>query len=245
MGKQLEKGTNFISILPLAHMYGMAFELIYEFLQGKHVFFLTRVPSPSVIAQAFAEIKPAVIVAVPFRIWNREWKKLLVFPWLPLAVILLIAVPWAFAQHRAEPDFWRYFFVEEHLKRFTSGTYDRKPQPFWYFIPVLIGGVMPVGLLWIAGALGCTKEHFKRPFVRFMLCWFAFPVLFFSASKCKLGTYILPCFPPLALLLASALQNAWENEKLRARCRKLYAAVGAVLIIGGAMFGELRSGRKG
>ena len=66
MGKQLEgRGDNFISILPLAHMYGMAFELIYEFLTGRHVFFLTRVPSPSIIAQAFAEIKPAIIIAVP------------------------------------------------------------------------------------------------------------------------------------------------------------------------------------
>lgn len=170
------------------------------------------------------------IVAAPFLIWSREWKKLFVFPWLPLAVVLLIAVPWAILQHRAEPDFWRYFFVEEHLKRFTSGTYDRKAQPFWYFIPVLLGGVMPVGLLWFAGALGCTKEWLKRPFVRYMICWFAFPFLLFSVSSCKLGTYILPCFPPLALLLASALQNAWKSEKFHARCRNLYVVVGFALM---------------
>ena len=65
MGKHLEKNNNIISILPLAHMYGMAFEFIYEILQGKHVFFLTRIPSPSIIAQAFTEIKPAIIIAVP------------------------------------------------------------------------------------------------------------------------------------------------------------------------------------
>lgn len=173
-----------------------------------------------------------VIVAVPFLIWNRQWKKLFAYPWLPLAVVLLIALPWAFLQHRAEPDFWRYFFVEEHLKRFTSGTYDRKPQPFWYFIPVLLGGVMPVGLLWIAGARGCTKEWLKRPFVRFMLCWAVFPFLFFSAAKCKLGTYILPCFPPLALLLASALRNARKcsGKKFRTVCRRIYAASGSVLM---------------
>ena len=171
------------------------------------------------------------IVAAPFLVWSREWKKLFAFPWLPLAIVLLIALPWALAQHRADPDFWRYFFIEEHWKRFTSGTYDRKPQPFWYFVPVLMGEIMPVGLLWFAGAVGCTKEWFKRPFVRFMLCWFAFPFLFFSASSCKLGTYILPCFPPLALLLASALKNAWETEKLRVRCRMTYATVGIVLTI--------------
>ena len=172
---------------------------------------------------------PAV-VAAPFLIWKREWKKLFAYPWLPLAIIVLIAAPWALMQHRAEPEFWRYFFVEEHLKRFTSGTYDRKAQPFWYFIPVLLGGAMPVGLLWFAGAVGCTKEWLKRPFVQYSICWFAFPFLLFSASSCKLGTYILPCFPPLALLLASALKNAWESEKFRARCRWTYAVVGIALM---------------
>lgn len=61
----LKMGDNTISILPMAHMYGMAFEFIFEFCRGCHVFFLTRIPSPQVIAQAFADIKPALIIAVP------------------------------------------------------------------------------------------------------------------------------------------------------------------------------------
>ena len=65
MGKHVKKGSNLISILPMAHMYGMAFEFSYEFLSGCHVFFLTRVPSPAIIAQAFADVKPAIIIAVP------------------------------------------------------------------------------------------------------------------------------------------------------------------------------------
>ena len=78
MGKHLEKNDNVISILPLAHMYGMAFEFTYEILMGKHVFFLNRIPSPSIIAQAFAEIKPAIIIAVPLIIEKIIKKK--VFP---------------------------------------------------------------------------------------------------------------------------------------------------------------------
>jgi len=78
MGKHLEKNNNIISILPLAHMYGMAFEFTYEILMGKHVFFLNRIPSPSIIAQAFAEIKPAIIIAVPLIIEKIIKKK--VFP---------------------------------------------------------------------------------------------------------------------------------------------------------------------
>ena len=77
MGKNL-KGTNIISILPLAHMYGMAFEFTFEFLTGKHIFFLTRVPSPAIIAQAFSDIKPTVIIAVPLIIEKIIKKK--VFP---------------------------------------------------------------------------------------------------------------------------------------------------------------------
>ncbi len=65
LGKIIKKGDNIISILPMAHMYGMAFEFLFEFLFGCHVFYLTRIPSPAIIAAAFAEVKPAIIIAVP------------------------------------------------------------------------------------------------------------------------------------------------------------------------------------
>ena len=65
LGKTIKRGDNTLSILPMAHMYGMAFEFIFEFLHGCHVFYLTRVPSPAIIAQAFADIRPAIIIAVP------------------------------------------------------------------------------------------------------------------------------------------------------------------------------------
>ncbi|MBR1415507.1 MAG: AMP-binding protein [Prevotella sp.] len=65
MGKELKPGDSIISILPMAHMYGMAFEFSYEFLSGCHVYYLNRVPSPAIIAQAFADVKPRIIIAVP------------------------------------------------------------------------------------------------------------------------------------------------------------------------------------
>ena len=78
LGKAIKNGDNVISILPMAHMYGMAFEFTFEFMHGCHVFFLTRVPSPAIIAQAFAEVKPAIIIAVPLVIEKIIRKK--VFP---------------------------------------------------------------------------------------------------------------------------------------------------------------------
>ena len=78
MGNEVKEGDNIISILPMAHMYGMAFEFIYEFLRGCHVYYLNRIPSPAIIAQAFAEVKPRIIIAVPLVIEKIIRKK--VFP---------------------------------------------------------------------------------------------------------------------------------------------------------------------
>ena len=78
LGDKVSRGDNIISILPMAHMYGMMFEFLFEFLIGCHIYFLTRIPSPAIIAQAFAEVKPAVIITVPLVIEKIIRKK--VFP---------------------------------------------------------------------------------------------------------------------------------------------------------------------
>ena len=78
LGKVINRGDRVISILPMAHMYGMAFEFIFEFLYGCHIYYLTRIPSPAIIAQAFAEVRPQIIIAVPLIIEKIIRKK--VFP---------------------------------------------------------------------------------------------------------------------------------------------------------------------
>lgn len=77
LGKKIPEGANTISILPMAHMYGMAFEFLFEFSHGCHVYYLTRVPSPAIIAQAFKDVKPAIIIAVPLVIEKIIRKKVL------------------------------------------------------------------------------------------------------------------------------------------------------------------------
>jgi len=78
LGKTIKAGDPVISMLPMAHMYGMAFEFIFEFLHGCHVFYLNRVPSPAIIAQALQEVKPVIVIAVPLIIEKIVRKK--VFP---------------------------------------------------------------------------------------------------------------------------------------------------------------------
>lgn len=65
LGGKIYAGDKTISILPMAHMYGMSFEFLFEFCAGCHIFFLTRIPSPAIIAQAFKDVQPAIIIAVP------------------------------------------------------------------------------------------------------------------------------------------------------------------------------------
>ena len=78
LGNTIKAGDKVISMLPMAHMYGMAFEFIFEFLYGCHVYYLNRVPSPAIIAQALAEIRPRIVIAVPLIIEKIIRKK--VFP---------------------------------------------------------------------------------------------------------------------------------------------------------------------
>ena len=65
IGSHVKPGSSVLSILPMAHMYGMAVEFIFSFVHGCHLFFLTRLPSPAIIAQAFADIQPAIVISVP------------------------------------------------------------------------------------------------------------------------------------------------------------------------------------
>ena len=78
LGNTVKKGDSVISILPMARMYGMSCEFLFEFIAGCHVFYLTRIPSPAIIAQAFSEVKPKIIISVPLIIEKIIKKK--VFP---------------------------------------------------------------------------------------------------------------------------------------------------------------------
>lgn len=65
LGSRVSRTSKIISILPMAHMYGMMFEFLFEFCAGSHIFYLSRIPSPKIIFKAFSEIKPTLVIAVP------------------------------------------------------------------------------------------------------------------------------------------------------------------------------------
>jgi 4-amino-4-deoxy-L-arabinose transferase len=177
---------------------------------------------------------------VPFAIWEQRPKVL--FPIILVTTLAagLVAIPWAISIHGREPDFWNYFFWNEHIKRFMSSSAQHR-QPFWYFIPVLIGSAMPWTMLVVVIIKGLKREGLKNSLVRFGVCWFVFCFIFFSASNGKIATYLMPCFPPLAFLIAMGLLRYFETNQTThfdnaAKLSVVIAAIfGAVVIVNQAI----------
>lgn len=167
------------------------------------------------LAKGFIAFAVPVVAVLPFMIWEGRWKELFRIPWVPIVFAALVVLPWSALIHLREPDFWHYFFWTEHVKRFMSDQ-PQHPHPFWYYIPVLVGGALPWTALFPAVISGVRNTRLKDPLVRFAVCWFLLPFVFFSLSHGKIGTYILPCFPPLAILITIGLRKYLEREKKRA-----------------------------
>jgi len=131
----------------------------------------------------------------------RPWRRLHLAAGLPL--FLLVCAPWFIAVSIRNPDFPEFFFIHEHFARFLTTVHDRV-EPWWFFLPLLLLGVLPWGLSTIAASLRAWRDagptpHF-RP-LRFLLIFSAVTLLFFSASGSKLAPYLQPMFPPLAVVL--------------------------------------------
>ncbi|MDD5728934.1 MAG: hypothetical protein PHV59_10260 [Victivallales bacterium] len=125
-------------------------------------------------------------------------------------MVLLTIAPWVIMVHQHDGDFWNYFFWQEHIERFFGDESSQHPEGWWFLIPWLFIGPLPWLLLLpqiIKGYGGRWKEYFKQPLFRYCACWLALPFILCSASSGKLITYILPCFPPIAVLLAFGLDK--------------------------------------
>jgi 4-amino-4-deoxy-L-arabinose transferase-like glycosyltransferase len=154
---------------------------------------------------------PAAVIGL-YLLLTRQWRVLAAVPWIGGTLLfLVVAAPWHLWMAVHHPRFLWFYFVHEHLLRYATDATHRW-QPFWFFVPVLLLGLLPwSGLLAAAtvarptpGAAGVER---RRAFV-FLACWAGFIVLFFSASHSKLVPYVLPALPPLALLVALALSEA-------------------------------------
>ena len=118
---------------------------------------------------------------------------------------LIVSLPWYFMVHCAtNGQFTQEFFFEHNLKRFTS-VVGEHPGPFWFYLPIVLGGFMPWTLFLILSLVTFLnpKVFFKKnssKFMQFCIVWISVVFFFFSFSTTKLATYILLLFPPLSIL---------------------------------------------
>jgi 4-amino-4-deoxy-L-arabinose transferase-like glycosyltransferase len=153
-----------------------------------------------------------------------KWPDWLAF----LGVLSLIALPWYVVLCLRLPEFARHFFWEHHVVRFLSGMAHLRG--FWFYGPVLLFGLLPgTLLLWpFVRFLFAADEETARQRgsgLGFLLLGGGWCVLFFTLSACKLPTYILPAFPPLALALGCYLAHSrWHASRTA-------AGVGAVAFL--------------
>jgi 4-amino-4-deoxy-L-arabinose transferase len=155
-----------------------------------------------------------VLIALPWMLWQKRWRELLVYGPLAIVVAVVVSLPWILAVHAQEPDYWRFFFWHEHIRRF-AGDDAQHDAPWWFYLPLLVAFSLPWAAL-LPSALKQAWQTRAQPRIGFLLLWLLMPLLFFSLSKGKLPSYILPCLLPLALLLGNALADRLRLEQGRA-----------------------------
>ena len=170
------------------------------------------------LTKGFLAFAVPAITIVPYLLWTKRWKQIFILPWIPLIFTIIVSLPWALMINQQAPKFWSYFFWDEHVKRFMDSAGTHHPEPFYFFIPFLILGAMPL-ILFIPSAFAGFKEKFSGliddKLIKFAICWLAFPFLFFSACSGKLPTYILPCFMPFAILFGRGLLEYFRGNRTK------------------------------
>ena len=165
------------------------------------------------LTKGFLAFAVPAATLIPYLIWDRKWKKIFTLPWIPLVTLLLTAAPWCIAIHRQEPDFWHYFIFVEHLNRFFGKEEAQHARNFFYFFPFL-ACALAIWLLMIPNLCRAWRSQVKNsPLLKFCICGVVLPFLLFSCSSGKLPTYILPCLPPAAILIAVGAERFFVEER--------------------------------
>ena len=170
-----------------------------------------------------------VLIAVPYALWQRRIKEVLSYGPLAILVAVAICLPWALAIHHQEPDFWQFFFWNEHIRRFSAAD-AQHTQPWWFYLPILLAASLPWAALLPNTLIDACKQR-REPVTGFLLLWLLLPLAIFSLSKGKLPTYIMPCLLPLALLMGHAVVS-WR-EQAKGRILRINGLLNVLLAVAG------------
>jgi 4-amino-4-deoxy-L-arabinose transferase-like glycosyltransferase len=194
----------------------------------------------STLAKGPVAVLFAAVIIVSFVALRRDWRLLLRTLW-PAGVLLflVVALPWYIAVQRANPDFFRVFILQHNLERYTSDLY-RHGQPFWYYLPVILLGLVPWTAFIIAALVDAIRDwrysteqpRGEEDLRTFLAIWFLLPIVFFSFSQSKLPGYVLPSMPAGCILLADFIRRR-ESESINPPLWLilLHAGISAALMI--------------
>jgi 4-amino-4-deoxy-L-arabinose transferase-like glycosyltransferase len=132
-----------------------------------------------------------------------------------LFLFFLVGAPWFILVSMKNPEFARFFFIHEHFERFLTKVHGRY-QPLWFFIPILLVGMLPWSALIPVSFRGIwgKRRQADGESRLYLAIWFILIFLFFSKSNSKLIPYILPVYPAAALLMGDMIVRTLDGEKL-------------------------------
>lgn len=205
--------------MPLAAMFTVALLAWFAWYESGSHRYLTifyGFLALGVLAKGPVALLLVAVIIVIFTATKRDPQLILQTLWIPgLLLFCLIAFPWYVAVQLKNPEFLRVFILEHNLARFGTNLYHH-PEPFWYFVPVMLIGLIPwtvfAAASWVETIRVCWAE--RQPMLSsedalnvFLVIWLIVPVLFFSFSKSKLPGYIVPALPAGTLSLAEYVRR--------------------------------------
>ncbi len=193
--------------MPLAFFVSIAIWSGFRFFAGakcqkRWLYFLYGAGALAFLTKGLVGVVFAFGVLGIWLIASRRFRDIF-YLFSPLGMLAFVAIsfPWLILIQQKNPDFFRFFFIQEHILRYATKIHQHY-EPFYFYIPVLLAGGMP----WIAylpearNGMSSGKDFPGRDGGLFLLSWIGLIFLFFSFSSSKLIPYMAPVFPPLALL---------------------------------------------
>lgn len=208
-------GTINITDMPLTFFLTLAFASFYTArTSGRKrwyvVFYLAS--ALAVLTKGLVGVFLPGLVIFVYILLTREWRLFVEPLYLPgLLLFFAACVPWFWLVCRENPDFFRFFFVQEHFLRYTTKMHGRY-EPFWFFLPLLPAGLAPwtaflPSLLSRRSVIRAPRCDSERRANIYLLLWAGLILLFFSMSDSKLIPYIVPCLPPIAVLIGADIDR--------------------------------------
>jgi 4-amino-4-deoxy-L-arabinose transferase-like glycosyltransferase len=238
--------------MPLAAMFTIALLAWYAWHESRRVrclgLFYLSLGFATLAKGPVAVVLAAMIIGI-FAMAQREMELISQTLWIP-GILLFSAttLPWYIAVEIRNPEFFRVFMLEHNFLRFTTGAFHHH-QPFWFYFPVALLGLLPWTVVAIIAVAQAVRMwwHERRVLLPsegalqvFLLAWLIVPMVFFSASHSKLPGYIVPALPAATMILADYLRrHAGRNGSAGWLLAVLHSTVAVLPLLAAMMLPQI------